>query len=188
MRARSRAHPKLIAGPEAALGARPAAADDELAAYCPDLDQWPTSWMYEERDLSPGRQIVKCFKPFLHHLLSRGLSRKTLRQHRDNLWLLGGALISNLHKSPRLRKRPIDQVVRQALDHEGGPLISHGAAAEQQRSSTQPAENSISSSTTATVHRQPGCGHVDNAEEALPTCPQPQQINAKEGHISTKEQ
>jgi len=135
MRARSRAHPKLIAGPEAALGARPAAADDELAAYCPDLDQWPTSWMYEERDLSPGRQIVKCFKPFLHHLLSRGLSRKTLRQHRDNLWLLGGALISNLHKSPRLRKRPIEQVVGQALDHEGGPLISHGAAAEQQQRS-----------------------------------------------------
>ena len=115
-----------MAGSEAALGARPAAADDELAAYCPDLDQWPTSWMYEERDLSPGRQIVKCFKPFLHHLLSRGLSRKSLRQHRDNLWLLGGALISNLHKSPRLRNRPIDQVIRQALDHEGGPLISHG--------------------------------------------------------------
>jgi hypothetical protein len=89
--------------------------------------------MYEERDLSPGRQIVKCFKPFLHHLLSRGLSRKSLRQHRDNLWLLGGALISNLHKSPRLRKRSIDQVIRQALDHEGGPLISHGAAAEQQQ-------------------------------------------------------
>ena len=91
--------------------------------------------MYEGRDLSPGRQIVKYFKPFLHHLLSRGLSRKTLRQHRDNLWLLGGALISNLHKSPRLRKRPIEQVVGQALDHEGGPLISHGAAAEQQQRS-----------------------------------------------------
>jgi len=91
--------------------------------------------MYEERDLSPGRQIVKCFKPFLHHLLSCGLSRKTLRQHRDNLWLLGGALISNLHKSPRLRKRPIEHVVGQALDQEGGPLISHGAAAEQQQRS-----------------------------------------------------
>ena len=31
--------------------------------------------------------------------------------------------------------RPIDQVIRQALDHEGGPLISHGAAAEQQQRS-----------------------------------------------------
>src|SRR6516164_9895055 len=88
-----------------ALGARPAAADDELAAYCPDLDQWPTSWMYEERDLSPGRQIVKCFKPFLHHLLSRGLSRKSLRQHRDNLWL-----ILSLPQRPQqlIGSRPVD--------------------------------------------------------------------------------
>ena len=134
MRAKSRAYPKLMAGSEAVLGAQPAAADDELAACCPDLDQWPTSWMYEERDLSPGRQIVQCFKPFLHDLLSRGLSRKTLRQHRDNLWLLGGELISDLHEAPRLRQRPIKGVVLQALDDEGGPLISQGAAEEQQRS------------------------------------------------------
>ena len=85
-------------------------ADNELAAYCPDLDQWAGSWRYEERDVSPGHQIVECFKPFLRHLLSLGLSRKTLRKHRDNLWLLGGEIISDLHETPRLRKRPIDQV------------------------------------------------------------------------------
>jgi len=91
--------------------------------------------MYEERDVVPGRQMVECFKPFLRHLLSGGLSRKTLRRHRDNLWLLGGVLIRDLHESPRLRKRPIDQVVLQALDEEGGPLISHaGADDDQQRS------------------------------------------------------
>jgi len=32
-----------------------------------------------------------------------------------------------------LRKRSIDQVVLQALDDEGGPLISHGAAADEQQ-------------------------------------------------------
>src|SRR6516225_5069476 len=37
--------------------------------------------------------------------------------------------------------------------------------------SRQPVAHSISSSTTATAHRQPACGHVDNAEEALPTLP-----------------
>ena len=62
--------------------------------------------MYEERDLSPGQQMVECFKPFLRHLLSLGLSRKTLRMHRDNLWLLGGELVRDLHEAPRLRKRP----------------------------------------------------------------------------------
>jgi len=77
--------------------------------------------------------MVECFKPFLRHLLSLGLSRKTLRIHRDNLWLLGGEIISDLHETPRLRKRPIDQVVLAALDDEGGPLISR-ASEDQQRS------------------------------------------------------
>ena len=90
--------------------------------------------MYEDRDVAPGRAMVECFKPFLRHLLSRGLSGKTLRRHRDNLWLLGGALIRRLHEAPQLRKRPIDQVVLQTLDDEGGPLICHGAAEHQQRS------------------------------------------------------
>ena len=77
--------------------------------------------------------MVECFKPFLRHLLSAGLSRKTLRIHRDNLWLLGGEIICDLHETPRLRKRPIDQVVLEALDDEGGPLISR-ASEDQQRS------------------------------------------------------
>jgi hypothetical protein len=106
---------------------------DELTANCPDLEQWPRSWMYEERDLSHGQQMVECFKPFLRHLLSSGPSRKTLRSHRDNLWILGGEIISKLHEDPRLRKRPTDQIVVAVLDDEGGPLISHGSE-DQQRS------------------------------------------------------
>jgi hypothetical protein len=89
--------------------------------------------MYEARDLPPGQQMVECFKPFLRHLLSSKLSGKTLRKHRDNLWLLGGEIISDLHVSPRLRKRPMAQVVLAALNDEGGPLISHPSE-EQQRS------------------------------------------------------
>lgn len=78
--------------------------------------------------------MVECFKPFLRHLLASNLSAKTLRKHRDNLWLLGGEIISDLHESPRLRKRPMAQVVFAALSDEGGPLISNGASEEQQRS------------------------------------------------------
>jgi hypothetical protein len=89
--------------------------------------------MYEERDLSHGEQMVECFKPFLRHLVSSGQSRKTLRSHRDNLWILGGEIISKLHEDPRLRKRPTDQIVLAVLDDEGGPLISHGSE-DQQRS------------------------------------------------------
>ena len=107
---------------------------DALAAYCPDLEQWPKTWMYDARDLVPGRQVVEIFRPFLRHLLGLNLSGKTLRKHRDNLWLLGGEIISDLHKNPRLRKWPMAQVVSAAFDGEGGPLISHSPSEDQQRS------------------------------------------------------
>jgi hypothetical protein len=128
-----RQNPKASATPAAILPAL-GASGDALAAYCPDLEQWPSSWMVEARDLSPGQQLVECFKPFLRHLLSLSLSAKTLRKHRDNLWLLGGEIISDLHESPRLRKRPMAQVVFAALTDEGGPLISNRESEEQQRS------------------------------------------------------
>ena len=108
--------------------------DEDLAAYCPDLDQWPRSWRYEDRDVLPGQQMVDCFKPFLRHLLSSDLSRKTLRKHRDNLWALGGEIISMLHETPKLRKRPMADVVSAALSEEGGPLLSHHQSEEEQRS------------------------------------------------------
>jgi hypothetical protein len=107
---------------------------DALAAYCPDLEQWPRSWRYEERDVPPGEKIVEYFTPFLCHLLNSNLSRATLRKHRDNLWALGGEIISMLHETPRLRKRPMADVVLAALSEEGGPLLSHHQSEEGQRS------------------------------------------------------
>jgi hypothetical protein len=90
--------------------------------------------MYEARDLAPGRQVVEIFRPFLRHQLGLRLSGRTLRKHRDNLWLLGGEIISGLHKNPRRRKRPMEQVVSAAVDDEGGPLISNSLSEDQQRS------------------------------------------------------
>ena len=87
------------------------AAADPLQSYCPDLDQWPRSWAYEVRDIPPGQQMVECFKPFLRALLAMHLSRTTLRQHRDNIWALGGEVISQLQMDNGLRRRPIQQVV-----------------------------------------------------------------------------
>ena len=124
---------KAVEAPNAILSARQDA-DDDLAAYCPDLDQWPKSWRVEDRDLLPGQQLVEFFKPFLRHLLSLDLSPKTRRKHRDNLWLLGGKVIEDLHDNPGFRRRSIDALVLAAVDDEGGPLVSHTASEEKQRS------------------------------------------------------
>jgi hypothetical protein len=109
-------------------------AQDALAVLAPDLAEWPRSWRYEERDMAPGEQIVACLTPFMHHLLGLGLSRKTLRRHRDNLWRLGGELIRALQEAPKLRKQPIERLVRAAVGDDGGPLLRGNDSEEEQSS------------------------------------------------------
>ena len=84
--------------------------------------------------MPPGEKIVEYFTPFLRHLLHSNLSRTTLRKHRDNLWALGGEIISRLHETPTLRKQPMADVVFSALGDDGGPLLSHHQSEEEQRS------------------------------------------------------
>jgi hypothetical protein len=116
------------------MGNRRSAAKDEhtkasepafaaLAAYCPDLPEWPQRWRFDADDLEPGQRIVAALEPFLCALLGSGLSRKTLRTHRDNLWLLGGELIRRLHEDPTLRRQPVAALIDRCVDETGGPLI-----------------------------------------------------------------
>ena len=86
----------------------PVAATD-ISAYCRDLDGWPRSWMGLEQDLPPGEQLLARLRPFIEHLASSTLSAKTIRRHVDNLWLLGGEIIRDLHYDPSLRKKAADQ-------------------------------------------------------------------------------
>ena len=85
-----------------------------------------------EIDIPPGEQLVACFRPFLEHLVSSDLSRKTIRKHIDNLWVLGGELVRDMNETPKLRKLRATELLLKVLDEEGGPLIHHGSE-EQQR-------------------------------------------------------
>jgi hypothetical protein len=105
-----------------------------LQRFCADLDQWPGSWAYEERDIPSGQCMVECFKPFLRELPALPLSRKTLRRHRDNIWVLGGEVIRQLQMDSGLRRLPIKQVVLSLIGDDGGPLLSHGQSDAEQRS------------------------------------------------------
>lgn len=106
----------------------------DLAAYCPDLATWPASWCGEERDVIAGEAIVAVFTPFLLDLLAQGLSRKTCNLHRDNLWLLGGEIIRDINETPKLRKRPVEELIREAIANDEGPLIHGGFSEQEQRS------------------------------------------------------
>jgi len=82
----------------------------------------------------PGEQIVALFTPFLLDLLAQGLSRKTRNLHRDNLWLLGGEIIRDINDTPKLRNRPVRELIQQAIANDEGPLIHGGFCDQEQRS------------------------------------------------------
>ena len=74
------------------------------------------------------------FIPFLQYLLDQGLSRKTRNLHRDNLWLLGGEIIRDINETPKLRKRPVGELIREVIANDEGPLIHGGFSDQEQRS------------------------------------------------------
>jgi hypothetical protein len=79
-----------------------------------------------EKDLPPGEELVAYFRPFIEHLASSSLSPKTIRQHVDNLWMLGGEIIRDLNCTPSLRKVAAQRLLRDAVHADGGPLIPYG--------------------------------------------------------------
>ena len=74
--------------------------------------------------------------PFLLHLPESGLSKRTIQNHVDNMWLLGGEIIRDVNEGPSLRKASADQLVRNVVHEDGGPLIHNGW--EDEQSSTPP--------------------------------------------------
>jgi len=105
----------------------------DASMYCRDLESWPRSWMGLEKDVPPGEALVECFRPFIGHLVSAGLSPSILRRHIDNLWSLGGEIIRELHYDPPLRKRTAERLLRDMVHADGGPLV-HNGSEDQQRS------------------------------------------------------
>ena len=87
--------------------------------------------MAEEKDLPPGRRIVEYFTPFLLHLATSGLSKRTIQKHVDNMWLLGGEIIRDLNEDSSLRKVAVEQLFRKVVDQDGGPLIHNGSEDDQ---------------------------------------------------------
>jgi hypothetical protein len=85
-----------------------------------------------EEDVPPGEQLLALFRPFLEYLAASDLSPKTIQKHVDNMWVLGGEFIRDLHYDPSLRKKPVERVLSGMIEY-GGPLLYHGDE-EQQRS------------------------------------------------------
>jgi hypothetical protein len=85
-----------------------------------------------EDDIPPGERLIECFRPFIESLAASGKSHRTIQEHVDNMWALGGEFITELNYDPPLRKKPVDRVLREMIRY-GCPLLRH-ADEEQQAS------------------------------------------------------
>ena len=104
------------------------------SSIVPTSSSGHAGWSYEPcRDIPPGLQMVECFKPFLRHLLTLDPTRPTCADTATTCWALGGEIIRRLQMDSDLRKQPIEQVVGDLIDDEGGPLLSHGEPEAEQR-------------------------------------------------------
>ena len=90
---------------------------------CPDFPEWPDRWAGVQKDISYGQGILDAMRPFVAHLIARGLKEKTIRKHMDSLWLLGGEIII-----------PPEEDLRRNPDEDGGPYCRHLDSESQEQS------------------------------------------------------
>lgn len=112
----------------------PSARSEALVKLCPDLENWPKTWRYQQSDIALGERIVECFRPFLLHLLDQDLASKTFQRHRDHLWMLGGEIIRRSQEDPKLACKPAKTLLLELVDDDCGPLIWPRISEQQQNS------------------------------------------------------
>ena len=96
----------------------------DFRTWTPDFDEWPERWMGMEEDLDYGRRLLPYFAEFLQALLEEGLSRRTFALHRDNLWLLGGTIISRVNLFEEYADDPADHTTGSIMIPHQGEVFS----------------------------------------------------------------
>ena len=94
------------------------------------METWPKTWSVGQGDLTLGRGLVGEFHQFVEHLQASGLAAQTVQRHFDNLWLLGGKIVSDAGCYGEL-DIPAAEHLDKVLDAHDGPLISDLGPEEQ---------------------------------------------------------
>ena len=119
--------------PSAKLSSGASSASPDVLTYVPDIGEWPDSWMVDQPDRATGEAIVTVLTPFIEYLINQGLTKRTIKHHVDNLWALGGEMITAIHWDESLRKLSARDLVLNAVDEEGGPLLRNPLDPEDQK-------------------------------------------------------
>ena len=89
--------------------------------------------MIARKDLTYGEGLLESMHPFIEHLIVTGLKEKTIRNHVDNLWLLGGEIIRHVSAHHQYSILPLEKL-KESVGPEGGPYCRHLETESQVRS------------------------------------------------------
>jgi hypothetical protein len=90
------------------------------------MDDWPESWAGMRADVSIGQGLVEEMRPFIIHLHTQGLTRKTVRRHLDNLWSIGGEIIRAVNDDDDgLRRKKPRVLLLNSVELGEAPLLYH---------------------------------------------------------------
>lgn len=99
---------------------------NKITDYCKNTDEWPNSWKREKRDIEVGERILRnIFIPFFRFLIEKQFTKKTIKKHTNNIWLLGGELIDRVEQEEELRTLNELELVLKFVDSRGGPYSNH---------------------------------------------------------------
>jgi hypothetical protein len=90
----------------------------------PDYSEWPEAWCGTDDDIPYGRALVEAMRPFIVDLVDQGLKVGTVRNHMNNLWLLGGEIIRSVSTYEDY-KTPPGESLRWSVDQHGGMYCRH---------------------------------------------------------------
>ena len=97
-------------------------------------DEWPEAWKGVDEDLPYGQRLVEAMKPFIESLIASNLSARVIREHMDNLWLLGGEIIRDVSTHEDYEESAPADKLWQAIGCHEGPYCRHLHTPSEQQS------------------------------------------------------
>jgi hypothetical protein len=79
--------------------------------------------MGTEKGLGYGKKLLPFMEKFIQYLMAQGLSRKTLKEYIDWVWLLGGRIIKEVSILNEYKKEPRKKLMETI---EGGGCLPDG--------------------------------------------------------------
>jgi hypothetical protein len=125
---------KRVAAKTSKINRTTPTASSSLERYCRDPEGWPRSWMEWEKICHRARSWWPPSGRFWNSWRLPACRPKPFRNTSINIWALGGEIIRDFNETPSLRKKPIENLLFDLIDDEGGPLLYHCDSEDQQKS------------------------------------------------------